>query len=80
TLRCVTNFYVSPSMANTDHGFNKSSHGKERYKILRKNLLQYSYNLNAVQGMDVLTQVAQGPEESFLSTGFTNAACRRLQR
>lgn len=71
TLRCVTNFYVSPSMANTDHGFNKSSHGKERYKILRKNLLQYSYNLNAVQGMDVLTQVAQGPEESFLSTGFT---------
>ena len=71
TLRCVTNFYVSPTMANTDHGFNKSSHGMERYKILRKNLLQYAYNLNATQGMDVLTQVAQGPEESFLSTGFT---------
>lgn len=71
TLRCVTNFYVSPTMANTDHGFNKSSHGMERYKILRKNLSQYAYNLNATQGMDVLTQVAQGPEESFLSTGFT---------
>ena len=71
TLRCVTNFYVSPTMANTDHGFNKSSHGMERYKILRKNLLQYAYNLNATQGMDLLTQVAQGPEESFLSTGFT---------
>ena len=71
TLRCVTNFYVSPTMANTDHGFNKSSHGMERYKILRKNLSQYAYNLNATQGMDLLTQVAQGPEESFLSTGFT---------
>ena len=71
TLRCVANFYVSPTMANTDHGFNKSSHGMERYKILRKNLLQYAYNLNATQGMDLLTQVAQGPEESFLSTGFT---------
>ena len=71
TLRCVTNFYVSPSLAYTDHGFNKSSHGMERYKIFRKNLLQYAYNLNATQGMDLLTQVAQGPEESFLSTGFT---------
>ncbi len=71
TLRCVTNFYVSPTMADTDHGFNKSSHGMERYKILRKNLSQYAYNLNATQGMDLLTQVAQGPEESFLSTGFT---------
>ena len=71
TLRCVTNFYVSPTMANTDHGFNKSSHGMERYKILRKNLSQYAYNLNATQGMDLLTQVAQGSEESFLSTGFT---------
>ena len=71
TLRCLTNFYVSPTMANTDHGFNKSSHGMERYRIVRENLLQYAYNLTAAQGMGVLRKVAQGPEDSYLSTGFT---------
>lgn len=70
TLRCVTNFYVSPTMANTDYGFNKSTHGKDRYQILRENLLNYAYHLDATQGMDVLTKVAQGPNVT-ISTGFT---------
>ena len=71
TLRCVTNFYVSPTMANTAHGINRSDHGMKRYKILRENLLQNAYNLNASQAMDVLEKVAQGPDDSYLSTGFT---------
>lgn len=71
SLRCVTNFYVSPTMANTDYGFHKSDHGKERYRILREQLSKYAYRLNATQGMGLLAQVAQGPEDSKLSTGFT---------
>ena len=70
-LRYVTNFYVSPTMADTEHGINHSEHGMLRYQILQENLQKYGYNLTAGQGMDVLSQVAQGPESSALSTGFT---------
>lgn len=70
TLRYVTNFYVSPTMANTDDGYNKSHHGMDRYKILKKALYDLGYQTTFEQGMNVMTQVAQGPGDT-LSTGFT---------
>ena len=70
TLRYVTNFYVSPTMANTEHGFNQSDHGKQRYDIMKQSLKEYSYRPTFEQGMELMTKVAQGPE-SQLSTGFT---------
>ena len=70
TLRYVTNFYVSPTMANTDDGYNKSHHGMDRYKILKKALRDLNYQTTFEQGMNVMTQVAQGPGGT-LSTGFT---------
>ena len=70
TLRCVTNFYVAPSMGETAHGMKYSSHGMDRYKIMRKELQDNNYLLTYDDGMNLLKKVAQGPE-SDLSTGFT---------
>lgn len=70
TLRCVTNFYVAPSMGETAHGMKYSSHGKDRYLDLRKVLLEHNYALTPEEGMNLLKIVAQGPE-STRSTGFT---------
>ncbi|MGN0207444.1 MAG: carcinine hydrolase/isopenicillin-N N-acyltransferase family protein, partial [Muribaculaceae bacterium] len=71
TLRCVTNFYVSPTMAGTKHGIVISEHGKKRYEDLRKGLLGYNYKVTPTQAKDLLKIVAQGPEGSQASTGFT---------
>lgn len=71
TLRCVTNFYVSPTMANTMHGINHSDHGKVRYKNLRSGLLDYNYKATPAQAKGLLQIVAQGPNDSQASTGFT---------
>ena len=71
TLRCVTNFYVSPTMANTMHGINHSDHGKVRYKNLRSGLLDYNYKATPAQAKGLLQIVAQGPNDSQSSTGFT---------
>ena len=71
TLRCVTNFYVSPTMATTPHGIHQSDHGKKRYEILRETLLKNNYKMKSSQGMELLKQVSQGPENPELSTGFT---------
>ena len=70
TLRCVTNFYVSPTMINTEHGFLQSDHGKQRYEYLREGLLDNNYALTPSSGMKLLQKVAQGPEVQ-LTTGFT---------
>ena len=70
TLRCVTNFYVAPSMGETAHGMKYSSHGMDRYKILRQGLLENNYLLTSDEGMNLLKKAAQGPE-SELTTGFT---------
>lgn len=70
TLRCVTNFYVAPSMGETAHGMKYSSHGMDRYLDLRKVLLEHNYALTPEEGMNLLKIVAQGPE-STRSTGFT---------
>lgn len=69
-LRYVTNFYVSPSMADSPDGSVLSSHGKDRYEKLKANLAELQYKLNPAQAMDLLKSVAQGPEAQ-LSTGFT---------
>ena len=71
TLRYTTNFYVSPTMANTPNGFN-SNHGKYRYDILKSYLAKNNYQVaSETEGMGLLKSVAQGPEDSKLSTGFT---------
>lgn len=71
TLRCVTNFYVSPTMAGTKHGIVISEHGKKRYENLRAGLLGYNYRVTPTQAKDLLKIVAQGPNDSQASTGFT---------
>lgn len=69
--RYVTNFYVSPSMADTDHGFNHSTHGMARYLTLRDRLAQLNYRPTPAEALALLQDVAQGPEHPELSTGFT---------
>lgn len=71
TLRCVTNFYVSPTMAGTKHGINISEHGKTRYNNLRDGLLGYNYKVTFAQAKDLLKIVSQGPNDYQGSTGFT---------
>ena len=71
SLRCVTNFYVSPTMAGTKHGIVISEHGKKRYENLRAGLLGYNYRVTPTQAKDLLKIVAQGPDDSQASTGFT---------
>ena len=70
TLRCVTNFYVSPTMLETEFG-GYSSHGRDRYNKLRAGLLKYNYNVTPSQGLEIMKTVAQGPDGSKSSTGFT---------
>ena len=69
--RYVTNFYVSSSMADTDHGFNHSTHGMARYLTLRDRLAQLNYRTTPAEAFALLQDVAQGPEHPELSTGFT---------
>ena len=69
--RYVTNFYVSQSMADTDHGFNHSTHGMARYLTLRDRLAQLNYRTTPAEAFALLQDVAQGPENPELSTGFT---------
>ena len=70
TLRCVTNFYVSPTMLETEFG-GYSSHGRDRYNNLRAGLLKYNYNVTPSQALELLKVVAQGPDDDKSSTGFT---------
>ena len=70
TLRCVTNFYVSPTMVKTEFG-GYSSHGRKRYNDLRAGLLNYNYDVTPSQALELLKIVAQGPDGSKSSTGFT---------
>ena len=70
TLRCVTNFYVSPTMVKTEFG-GYSNHGRKRYNDLRARLLEHNYNVTPSQALELLKIVAQGPEGSKSSTGYT---------
>ena len=71
TLRCVTNFYVSPNMYATPHGMRHSLHGKERYYSLRAGLLRHNYKMTPEEALGLLKVVAQGPDGYQGSTGFT---------
>ncbi len=69
TLRCVTNFYVSPTMAGTNDGWG-SEHGKTRYFNMRTALLDNNYKLSSSGAMSLLSLVSQEPAEDD-PTSFT---------
>lgn len=66
TLRCVTNFYVSPSMEQALDGWN-STHGKKRYETMRNTLKQWNYTLSEDNAMTLLNNVSQPPTEELTS-------------
>ena len=66
TLRCVTNFYVSPTMVGTTDGWG-SNHGKARYETLRNTLRAKNYSLREDDAMDLLKAVSQPPTEELTS-------------
>lgn len=73
TLRCVTNFYVSPTMVGTNDGWG-SEHGKERYWTLRDSLAKNNYNLDSGQAMSLLHAVSQ-PADLANITSQTQWSC-----
>lgn len=66
TLRCVTNFYVSPTMVGTTDGWG-SDHGKERYFNMRNTLLENNYALGTEEAWSLLNLVSQPPTEEITS-------------
>lgn len=66
TLRCVTNFYVSPTMAGSTDGWG-SNHGKDRYETLRNTLLANKYTLKEDDAMALLSAVSQPPTAEITS-------------
>lgn len=66
TARCVTNFYVAPSMAGTSDGWG-SNHGKARYETMRNALLAKRYTLKEDDAMNLLRAVSQPPTEEYTS-------------
>ena len=73
TLRCVTNFYVSPTMVGTNDGWG-SLHGKERYWTLRNCLARNNYCLDSKQAMSLLQDVSQ-PADLKNITSQTQWSC-----
>lgn len=57
TLRCVTNFYVSPKMKSHPEG-GLSDHGRWRYDKMRSTLSLNAYKLTPEQAMQLLGDVA----------------------
>ena len=66
TLRCVTNFYVSPTMVGTNEGWG-SLHGRNRYDTLRETLAANNYKLGASDAMSLLSSVSQPPSALITS-------------
>ena len=66
TLRCVTNFYVSPSMAGTNDGWG-SLHGRDRYDTMRSTLQSNNYFLSGGEAMSLLSTVSQDPTDELTS-------------
>ena len=66
SLRCVTNFYVAPSMTGTTDGWG-SSHGKDRYENLRKTLDEKKHVMKEDEAMQLLEKVSQLPTEELTS-------------
>ena len=66
TLRCVTNFYVSPAMAGTNDGWG-SLHGRDRYDTMRSTLQSNNYFLSGGEAMSLLSTVSQDPTDELTS-------------
>ncbi len=66
SLRCVSNFYVAPSMTGTTDGWG-SSHGKDRYENLRKTLDEKKHVMKEDEAMQLLEKVSQPPTEELTS-------------
>ncbi len=66
TLRCVTNFYVSPTMVGTTDGWG-SNHGKDRYFNMRNTLQSNHYVLGTEDAWSLLKLVSQPPTEEITS-------------
>ena len=73
TLRCVTNFYVSPTMVGTNDGWG-SDHGKERYWKIRNKLAENNYKLSSDGAMSLLSDVSQ-PADLQNITSQTQWSC-----
>ena len=82
TLRCVTNFYVSPTMVGRKDGWG-SDHGKDRYETMRNTLLANNYTLKEDDAMKLLRNVSQPPTEELTSqtqwSSFYNLTERTLR-
>ena len=57
-------------MKNTPYGSIESTHGKDRYNVLKESLKALNYRLTEAQVMEILGKVYQGPKSEG-STGFT---------
>lgn len=66
TLRCVTNFYVSPTMVGTNDGWG-SEHGLDRYRTLRSTLATNNYHFGEATAWKLLQDVSQPPTERITS-------------
>ncbi|MGN0195619.1 MAG: carcinine hydrolase/isopenicillin-N N-acyltransferase family protein [Candidatus Cryptobacteroides sp.] len=66
TLRCLTNFYVAPSMVGTNDGWG-SNHGRARYDTIRNTLKAKNYTLSEDEAMTLLKNVSQPPTEELTS-------------
>lgn len=66
SLRCVTNFYVSPTMVGTKDGWG-SDHGKARYWTMRNAMQAKRYTLKEDDAMALLRAVSQPPTEDITS-------------
>ncbi|MGM9707669.1 MAG: carcinine hydrolase/isopenicillin-N N-acyltransferase family protein [Prevotella sp.] len=73
TLRCVTNFYVSPTMIGRKDGWG-SDHGKERYWKIRNKLAENNYKLSSDGAMSLLSDVSQ-PADLQNITSQTQWSC-----
>ena len=73
TLRCVTNFYVSPTMVGTNDGWGYN-HGKERYWKIRNKLAENNYELSSDDAMSLLSDVSQ-PADLTNITSQTQWSC-----
>lgn len=59
--RYVTNFYVDPRLENCIYG-GLSTHGRDRYNILRDTMEFHSYRLSEAQAAQLLEAVSQDPD------------------
>lgn len=65
--RYVTNFYISPKMADHQYG-PKSNHGLDRFETLRDTLTKYDNILTEAQAMELLSAASQAKNPEKLTS------------